>query len=249
MAVNAADVAASPERTNRSWAPPAAITPRGTVVLLPGRGEHAGVYERFGLRLSADGYLVTALATSPESTEEAAHRLAELVADDPPVPIVLIGSDIGALHALTLGGSTAVVAAGAPLADGPLSGDTATQWSAELAARTACPTHRARLTDDRDLRRGAVLTEPVPAELIDRAAAARPTIPVLFVHGATDPLAPLEPVRKLAANLPNASVAIVRDGRHDALNDINHRTVAAEIVQFLERVRATPTATPILTVE
>ena len=29
-------------------------------------------------------------------------------------------------------------------------------------------------------------------------------------------------------------------GRHDALNDLTHRTVAAAVVQFLERLRLGP---------
>jgi hypothetical protein len=51
----------------------------------------------------------------------------------------------------------------------------------------------------------------------------------------------------LAGTLPSALVATVRDGRHDALNDITHRSVAAVIVQFLERVRSD--SAPIITID
>ncbi|MGD6652180.1 hypothetical protein VWW24_22790, partial [Xanthomonas citri pv. citri] len=37
--------------------------------------------------------------------------------------------------------------------------------------------------------------------------------------------------------LRDADVVIVSGGRHDILNDVTHRSVAAEIVQFLERLR------------
>jgi Rrf2 family protein len=39
------------------WSPDGAAS-RGTVVVLPGRGEHPGVYQRLGRRLAVDGYTV-----------------------------------------------------------------------------------------------------------------------------------------------------------------------------------------------
>jgi alpha-beta hydrolase superfamily lysophospholipase len=229
-----------------SWQPPAAVNPRGTVVVLPGRGEHSGVYERFGLRIAADGYVVTTL---PDPS-------AALPADTP-APLVLVGSDVGALHALIRADRddrvAAVVAAGTPLSRGTVDADAGrddkADWETEARMRTACPTHQARLTADERLDRGAVLTTEVPNELIAAAVTARPRVPVLFVHGAADPIARLEPVRALADELTQAALATVRDGRHDALNDITHRSVAAEIVQFLERVRDRPDAAPIVTIE
>ncbi|GDY59799.1 hypothetical protein SVIO_104220 [Streptomyces violaceusniger] len=61
-----------------SWDEPAGIAPRGTLVLLPGRGEHGGVYERFGRRIAADGYRVRTLgdaSSAPEAVAEAATKL------------------------------------------------------------------------------------------------------------------------------------------------------------------------------
>ena len=37
---------------------------------------------------------------------------------------------------------------------------------------------------------------------------------------------------------PDAELLAVRDGVHDVLNDASHRSVAASVVQFLERVRS-----------
>ncbi|MYV54557.1 lysophospholipase, partial [Streptomyces sp. SID3212] len=54
----------------RSWHPPEGIAPRGTLFVLPGRGEHPLVYERFGRRLAADGYRVHALPTTPADRAE-----------------------------------------------------------------------------------------------------------------------------------------------------------------------------------
>ncbi|HEY2206827.1 MAG TPA: alpha/beta hydrolase [Pseudonocardia sp.] len=49
-------------------------TSRGTVVVLPGRGEHPGVYRRLGQRLSFDGY--TVVATDPRGGEPTTAELA-----------------------------------------------------------------------------------------------------------------------------------------------------------------------------
>ncbi|MEV0040918.1 alpha/beta fold hydrolase [Streptomyces sp. NPDC050804] len=263
----------------RGWQPPAGIAPRGTLLLLPGRGEHPLVYERFGRRLSADGYVVHALDTTPDdNAEEILERAADAAGPEPVGPVVLVGSDTGALQALhtavaagprlPVGG--VVVAGAAPATEvaeprpGPATGtdpavgidpavgtgartgaDSSTAWDDELAARTACPAHRKRLTEDEGFVRGR-LTAPVPARLL---ADARPDVPVLVLHGGTDPVTPPERARELAARLPRATLGVVREGRHDVLNDASHRTTAAVLVLWLERLRADPELTPILTVE
>ncbi|GAA3244717.1 alpha/beta hydrolase [Dactylosporangium siamense] len=224
----------SPVVAGARWDPPAAIAVRGTVLILPGRGEHAGVYDRFGRRIAADGYAVRS------ATPETAVSLAQ----DAPGPVVLAGSDTGALHALAVAAAhpdlfAGVVAAGAPAADG-----VTVDWDDELRARTACPTHQARLTGDTGFQRGA-LALPVAANLL---APAPVTVPVLVLHGEADTVSPVDAARRLAADLPKAELATVRDGRHDVLNDATHRTVAAHVVQWLERLRADADATPILTV-
>ncbi|WP_432827406.1 alpha/beta hydrolase [Dactylosporangium sp. CA-092794] len=220
------------------WDPPAAIAVRGTVLLLPGRGEHAGVYDRFGRRLAVDGYAVR--SATPETLPG--------LAADAVAPLVLAGSDTGALRALALAQAVpvaGVIVAGVPWAAPRPKGFL--DWDAELDARSACPTHRARLEGDGGFERGALTAEvpPALAAAVDPAAVA---VPVLIVHGAADPIAPVAGARELASRLPHAELATVRDGRHDAFNDITHRTVAAHVVQWLERLRADPAAPPILTV-
>ncbi|GLY43131.1 lysophospholipase [Amycolatopsis sp. NBRC 101858] len=192
------------------WAPPGGVTVRGTVVLLPGRGEHPALYHRLGTRLAFDGYHVT--------TSEA---------DAGPGPVVLLGHDTGALRALELATRppvAAVVASGLPL--GAPGG-----WTDELDARTACPVHRALLDGDPRFSPGE-LRGPVP----DRAA--EPDVPVLVLHGEADRVASPEAARTFAASLPRARFVLVAGGRHDVLNDLDHRSVAAELVQFLEWLRA-----------
>ena len=90
----------------------------------------------------------------------------------------------------------------------------------------------------------------MPAELADAAAraAAGLDLPVLLLHGEADPVSPVAEARRLASALPRAVLATVADGRHDALNDISHRSVAATVVQWLERLRSGPQLPVVVTV-
>ncbi|POX42455.1 hypothetical protein C3486_05485 [Streptomyces sp. Ru73] len=263
--------APAPATATATWRPPAPVAPRGTLAVLPGRGEHGLVYERFGRRLAADGYVVHALDITPDRTaEEISAAVTAGAGTAPTSPLVLVGSDTGALqalHAAAEGGRNGLSPAGVILTgiapsgteapgtapDGlAASGGTARtgapgadDWDAELAARTACPTHRARLTDDRALIRGA-LAAPVPAHLTIEATT---DLPALVLHGAADPLTPLAQARALAARLPHAALGVLHEGLHDVLNDASHRSTAATIVLWLERLRTGAGLRPVLTLE
>ena len=210
--------------TAQVWTPEG--TSRGTVLLLTGRGEHAGVYQRLGRRLATDGYTLVVPESAPE-----AERLATLFDAHPGGPRVLLGADTGALHAWSLaltnpGTIDALVLAGLPLE----SASAPVDREAELAARTSCPVHRGLLSDDAAFGWGA-LAEAVP-DAPDRL----PELPTLVLHGSDDPVAPVAPVRALAERQPTAQVALVSGGVHDVLNDQFHRSVAARLVLFLEEV-------------
>jgi alpha-beta hydrolase superfamily lysophospholipase len=231
-----------------SWREPDGVAPRGTLVVVPGRGEHAGVYERFGRRLAADGYRVWAVADPTVAQERTAGQIRALLdaEDAGPLPRVLVGSDAGALFAagLVAGGLAGV--AGLVLAGMPTAADAggrerpdAGSWEEEVAARTACPTHRARLDGDRALRRGALHEQP-PGEWFTRAQAGAVRVPVLGLHGVDDPISPLAAARTWYAGLPAAELVTIGGGRHDALNDQTHRTAAASVVLYLERLRLGP---------
>ncbi|ACU71685.1 conserved hypothetical protein [Catenulispora acidiphila DSM 44928] len=233
-----------------SWLPEGPAAVRGTVVILPGRGEHGGVYERFGRRLAYDAYAVHAVDAG-----DAGATLAETVAKlaaDAVGPVVLAGSDTGALHALALavsgtGALGGLILVGLPGPDLP---EAPADWQQELEARTACPTHRARLDGDADFVRGA-LSEPVSAELsavLGDPALDVLTTPALVLHGADDRLAPASAASALADRLPGAELVLARTASHDVLNDAIHRTVAAHVVQWLERLRADGPARPLLAV-
>lgn len=222
----------------RLWREPECVAARGTVLVVPGRGEHPGVYERWGRRVAAEGYRVRAVADPTAHEAGVTRRIASLLADDPG-PRVLVGSDTGALFAAALVAEGAVpdvsalVLAGLTLPDAPL---VARTWGAELDARTACPSHRRRLGADALLHRGAIHLPP-PRAWRRRADPARIDVPVLGLHGADDAVAPLRGVRDWYAALPEAELVSLHGGRHDAVNDRNHRAVAATVVLFLERLR------------
>jgi alpha-beta hydrolase superfamily lysophospholipase len=228
-----------------TWTEPDGIAARGTVVLIPGRGEQPELYERFGRRIASDGYRVHAVAEPAQDEATATGQIAALLASDSPAPHVLAGSDTGALFALGLAASgdlpgvAALVLAGLPVPPSAVPATPATvSWDDELDIRTTCPTHRARLAAG-NLRRGA-LYEPVPPGWLARADLSQISQPVLGLHGADDPVSPLAAARAQYATVPRAELVSIIGGRHDALNDQTHRTAAATIVLFLERLRRDP---------
>jgi len=242
----------------RTFDPDPEIAVRGTVLVLPGRGEHGGVYQRFGRRLAADGYAVRVL-DDPAAIGLTGAVLTDMY-QDAPRPLIVAGSDTGALRALAIADAhvlpvdgvllAGLVTEGTPFAEAGTAPDSpgvvahlravALDFDAELDARTACPAHRGRLGRDTSLRRGE-LAAPVPVELTDAVCRLDPAgigVPVLVVHGGADAIAPVPGAAALARALPDAELVTVVDGRHDILNDLHHRSVAAQIVQWLERLRA-----------
>ncbi|MDX3745295.1 lysophospholipase [Streptomyces sp. AK08-02] len=219
-----------------SWDEPEGPAARGTLIVLPGRGEHGGVYERFGRRLSFDAYRVRALG-DPSADPSVLDEAAKLLADESlPGPKILVGSDTGARYAVQLAaehpaGVDALILVGLPIGPWESGG-----WDDELAARTACPTHQGRLADDPAFRRGAIDTAvDLPELRLDRVE-----VPVLALYGKDDSISPLDQVLSVYAGHPNIRTVAFAGGRHDVLNDALHRTAAATVVLFLERLRLSP---------
>ncbi|MET0297413.1 MAG: alpha/beta hydrolase [Microbacterium sp.] len=213
------------------WEPPATVRVRGTLALVAGAGEPARVYERFGRRLAVDGYVVGVFATAD------APDAVGWLTDQDHSPRVLVGSDLGGAAVLTLAASGAsvdgVVVAGLPVAG---SSDDA----AALDARTACPVHLGVLA-------GVVETPDVPeVEIPDAASLASVTVPVLAIHGGSDEIAPFIDAREVLSALPDLELVETVDGLHDALNDITHRSVAARVVLWLERLRGAGVRHPLV---
>jgi pimeloyl-ACP methyl ester carboxylesterase len=234
---------ASTQATVTRWNEHEGVTARGTLFVLPGRGEEPSLYQRFGRRLSADAYRVLVLPDPTSAPAPVRARLSELLASTDTVsPKVLVGSDTGALYATwllasgELSGIDALILAGLPTRSDP-GWPTATpgSWEDELAARTSCPAHRGVLANSA-VRRGALFAG-LPEDWLEQADLSRVKQPVLGIHGADDEISPLPAARLTYAAAPAARLVSVAGGKHDALNDLTHRSVAATMVQFLERLR------------
>lgn len=228
------------------YSAPEGLRVRGTILILPGRGETRRSYGRLGARLAADAYQVRVLPPSDGSVEQLRAELGEETAQ----PVVLIGADLGAavVAALVARGDAPGVE-GVVLAGLPGYGVQASDgWDAELDARTHCPTHRGVLSNDEDVRRGS-LDDAVPSGLLDAAYGSTSDVPHLLLVGDADPYADRAALSGVAKSLPRARLAVVRGGHHDVLNDLQHRSVAAEIVTFLEILRDEESLVPLVGVE
>jgi pimeloyl-ACP methyl ester carboxylesterase len=241
-----------------SWTEPEGLAPRGTVIVVPGRGEQPAVYERFGRRIASDAYRVHVVANPVEDADLSASQIKGQIQGQlsGPRPLVLAGSDTGALYAAGLAASgllpgvDALILAGLPADGGPADAGPAdvgtgpaASWEDELEARTTCPTHRGRLAGGA-VRRGA-LYDPVPKGWADSADLAEIAAPVLGLHGADDPVSPIAAARDRYAAAPNAELVSFTGTTHDALNNATHRTVAATVILFLERLRLGTDLAPI----
>ncbi|MFD8464593.1 alpha/beta hydrolase [Streptomyces cyaneofuscatus] len=232
---------------------------RGTVVVVPGRGETRDTYTRLGRRLAADAYRVRVVDAVHLDADDPAGSLtrfgaqvAEAVAgtagpDGVARPVVLVGADTGAVAVAALLGSGESAAADAVVLAGlPARTAASADWDDELDVRTFCPAHRSTLSGDSGFRRGA-LDEAVPEALLTAAYESEAEVPALILTGDADPLADRDALTRTAKFLPRARLSIVRDAHHDVLNDMQHRSVAAEIVTFLEALRNE--LVPLVTVE
>jgi alpha-beta hydrolase superfamily lysophospholipase len=220
-----------------------ATAARGAAVVLGGRGETSAVYRRLADRLAFDGYAVVAVGThelkdgSPAAGTDVVEAVRAALPDTGAGPRILIGSDAGVTAAWrAIADGTlhvdGVVSAGALTATGTRAIDRA----AEITERTACPVHRGRLATDGVLEVGT-LGARAAHDFVDEELAARIPVPALVFHGEADTISGFDEASAVYAALPDARVFGVEQGLHDVLNDLTHRSVAAQIIQFAERLR------------
>jgi len=224
---------------SRTWRPATPVA-RGAVLVLPGRGDSAAHYERFGARLAADGYVVEVadlLVTTPAQVTEAWRAFHAATDDDARRTVIAVDITAGLVSELVATGSVpadALILAGATTRQSE-----GTVGSTDIEARTSCPLHR-----------GILQASEAAARDRDVDASAWPasavTVPTLQLHGSADQISGVDAALAATAAWPAVEIGIVRGGVHDVLNDATHRTVAAEIVQFLERLRVSANAVPIL---
>jgi alpha-beta hydrolase superfamily lysophospholipase len=232
---------ATPPTTLR-WDEAEGATARGTVIVLAGRGESSAAYARLGQRLAADAYRVRAVGDLTDLDVDGRLLVRSLVAESEAHPVVLVGSDTGALLALTVSTAPdlrveAVIAAGTPIGASQLAED-----ADPFDARSVCPVHRRVLTND-EIVDPTAYTRAIPSSLrLPDPASVRP--PVLAIHGERDAISPMGLAREYYKGFGDrAALTLVSGGRHDILNDVSHRSVAATIVLLLEQLRngGTPT--------
>lgn len=228
------NISTAEDHTAPRWNEPTGLNPRGTLVVIPGRGESADVYRRFAARISADAYRVVVLKTGVG----ALSQVQELTADPWAVaPLVVVGSDSGALQALSTATALHKEVAAVIVAGLPVDEDVSERaWEDEIRLRTGCPTHQGVL---RAASRGAIFSGIDAIGAADLVPAT-PAVPVLALHGADDEISPLADAVDAYRNLPTVTITVVDEGRHDILNDVTHRSVAATVMLFLERLRLGP---------
>jgi pimeloyl-ACP methyl ester carboxylesterase len=218
------------------WNEPDGIAPRGTLVVVGGRAETAAVYQRFGRRIAFDAYRVRFVEGDLSDLAGVADRIDGVLADSQTVlPAVLVGSDTGAAvvldyvaHHGDLNQPDAAVLAGLTFPD-----DETASFDDELSARTACPNHRVVLGREGVDHALATVDVPVP-----RPSSGSISIPLLVLHGEADEISPVDRIRDTVSGLAvRAELVTIDGGLHDALNDVTHRTVAATVVRFLERLK------------
>jgi pimeloyl-ACP methyl ester carboxylesterase len=229
---------------------PSNLAPRGTLVVIPGRGERPQVYHRFGTRIAFDAYRVHVV--DDPTVDESRVRRQVLESSTAAVgPVVLVGVDAGALFAARLAADgllpqfDALILAGLPGAG--QAGVSSASWEEELDARTTCPTHRGRISGD--LVTPGALYGPIPPEWSDGGVIAKADKPILAIHGSEDAISTLESAREAYGAAPHVELVAVAGAHHDVLNDQSHRTVAATIVLWLERLRANGDLAPIASLE
>lgn len=225
--------------TSRTWPAPEGLRVRGTVVVLGGRGDTADVYNRFGNRISADAYTVVAFAGAFDNEDEVVAQIrARIDAAELTAPVVVVGSDVGAVSAVDVAGAlgsqvAALVVAAYPTAGAPF---VAADWQEELLERTTCPMHRGVLDSDEGVEHGS-FAQALEADRIARDLSAV-TVPVLAIHGGADLVSPTGDALPQYRSNPDAQIWVIDGAKHDVLNDATHRTTAAVVVQFLETLRS-----------
>lgn len=60
------------------------------------------------------------------------------------------------------------------------------------------------------------------------------TVPTLAVHGTDDPIADVGAVRAYAETIEALTLLEIDGGRHDVLNDVEHRRVVAAVADFVD---------------
>jgi alpha-beta hydrolase superfamily lysophospholipase len=238
----------------RHWA---CAEPTAAVVFLHGFGEHTGLYHRYAFALNAKGIDVWAVdqlghGLSPgtrgdfgsiEASSALAEQLTQLAEQTRPgLPLVAQGHSFGSIVTLFRvlekpDRYRAAVISGAPLIPIAEMLDADSSFDLDPSWLSADPFYLDSLENDplafTDAD-GATLTRELDRAW-DRFGAELPTLAVttLAVHGESDPIAAVGAVRAYAEQIEPLELVEYPRGRHDILNDVSYREVAAVISDFV----------------
>lgn len=235
--------------------------PDAAVVFLHGFGEHTGVYHRLAAALNAAGIDLWALdeighglsdgargdVTTMDNLVANGQQLTDLAAASG-VPLVIAGHSLGAvaatLTALRHGDRyRGAVLSGALLREPEWFSavEPGDDLALDLDGLSADPFYRDALENDplafTEADVVGVLKSALPPawDEFDRDLAAL-TIPVLAINGSDDEIAPAADVAAVAGPIDRIETVVHKGRAHDILNEVNHREVAADVVDFVHRV-------------
>ena len=243
----------------KAWRVPAPRT--AALVFLHGFGEHSGLYHRYGNTLNRAGIELWALdeighgLTDGERAEvgsiddlvENGRRLTALAeAVQPGTPVWLAGHSLGtavaALSAARDPGRYAGLVLSAALLSPldwvtPMASDDTAVIDLDASDLSSDPFYLDELAFDplafTSAAGGRSLATALSQAWAEMDAFRQVTLPVLFVHGADDPIVPVADAREWASRLPRARLAEFAGARHDILNETVHREVAAAVTDFI----------------
>lgn len=244
----------------KSWRVPG---PRqAAVVFLHGFGEHSGLYHRLGNALASAGIELWALdeighgltdgdravIRSVDDLVENGRRLSALAeATGPRSPLVLAGHSLGGVAAAVSAARGSAHYDGLILSGTPLS---PLEWvvalreegNGDLALEpsdlSSDPFYLDELENDPLAFTSAAgaqsLVDVLPPAWVEfEQTFGDVALPILFLHGGDDPIAPVTDARAWSARVPNGRIAEFAGARHDVLNESVHREVAAVITRFV----------------
>src|ERR687886_1383868 len=240
--------------------------PKRLVVLVHGYGEHIGRYAHVAEALAARGSSVVGpdhVGHGRSAGERALVESFEPVVDDlrgvvraerGDLPVVMIGHSMGGLIAIRYAQRHREDLAGLVLS-GPAVGlgPVMQQWLAapelpsdplDATALSRDPAAGEAYVADPLVYHGGWKRPTLEAfAAADQAIAAGPgfgDLPLLYVHGADDPLVPVALARPVVERLagPNSQVHVLEGMRHEVFNELGKEEIIDLVASFAERVTA-----------
>jgi len=268
--INASDIELDGTRGRlvvRRWADE---EPRHLVLLAHGYGEHSGRYEHVARALAEAGAAVYApdhLGHGRSEGEQASiHDLSDVVHDlalvhararesHSDLPLVLIGHSMGGIIA-TLFVQTQDVPVNALVLSGPVVGgnpqligllelDPIPEVPIDPAMLSRDPAVGAAYAEDPLVYHGAFRRETLQAfaAAVEQIASGPDfgDLPVLWIHGEEDPLAPLDVTRPVVERLARGEqvqYVVYPGARHEVFNETNRDEVIEVVTTFIDSVLA-----------